>query len=115
MLAKARQLDPDAVAELLAAQIEGNKLVQYGLLAQWQGAGKAPDVPRSDLSTQIRAQLDELQTRLLQQYAAFATYRNDPGCSRWVDQARSALAKDPLHKLALIRVTGELCSGGKPR
>ncbi len=115
MLAKAHQLDPDAVAELLAAQIEGNKLVQYGLLAQWQGAGKAPDVPRSDLSTQIRAQLDELQTRLLQQYAAFATYRNDPGCSRWVDQARSALAKDPLHKLALIRVTGELCSGGKPR
>lgn len=115
MLAKARQLDPDAVAELLAAQIEGNKLVQYGLLAQWQAAGKAPDVPRSDLSTQIRAQLDELQTRLLQHYAAFAPYRNDPGCSRWVDQARSALAKDPLHKLALIRVTGELCSGGKPR
>lgn len=115
MLATARQLDPDAVAELVAAQIEGNKLVQYGLLAQWQAAGKAPDVPRSDLSTQIRTQLDELQTRLLKHYAAFTQYRNDPACTRWVDQARSTLAKDQLHRLALIRVTGELCSGRKAR
>ena len=108
-------LDPAAAEQFFSAQIEANKLVQYTHLSDWQFQGKAPDDPRPDLIKQIRPQLDELQTRLLQQYAAFAPYRNDPGCSRWVDQARSALAKDPLHKLALIRVTGELCSGGKPR
>ena len=113
VLATARQLDPDAVAELLAAQIEGNKLVQYGLLAEWQAAGKAPDVPRADLSTQIRAQLDQLQTRLLQHYSAFSAYRNAPDCSRWVAQARKGLAKDQLHQLALIRATGDLCTAGK--
>jgi len=109
VLATARQLDPDAVAELLAAQIEGNKLVQYGLLAERQAAGKAPDVPRADLSTQIRAQLDQLQTRLLQQYAEFVPYRRDPNCPAWLAQARSGLSGDALHELALTRATGELC------
>ena len=114
-LAVERKLDPDEVAELIAAQIEANKLVQYGLIAQWQAAGKAPDTPRPDLANQIRPQLDELQNRLLQQYADFAPYRNDPHCANWIAQARGNLAQDKLHELALIRATGELCSAGLPR
>jgi chorismate mutase len=104
-----RKLNPQDVAELIAAQIEANKLVQYGLLAQWQAAGKAPDTPRPDLAKQIRPRLDELQNRLLLQYAAFAPYRKDPNCAHWLAKARSALIKDGLHGQALIRATGDLC------
>jgi chorismate mutase len=104
-----RKLNPDEVAELIAAQIEANKLVQYGLLAQWQAAGKAPDMPRPDLANQIRPRLDELQNRLLQHYADFTPYRKDPNCAQWLAAERSALIKDALHGQALIRATGELC------
>jgi chorismate mutase len=108
-LAVARKLDPNDVAELVGAQIEANKLVQYGLIAQWHAAGKAPDTPRPDLAKQIRPQLDELQNRLLQQYARFVPYRTDPHCQDWLATARSGLIKDGLHGQALIRATGELC------
>ncbi|MBV6826361.1 chorismate mutase [Pseudomonas sp. PD9R] len=103
-----RKLDPDEAADLVAAQIEANKLVQYGLLAQWQAARKAPDMPRPDLN-QIRPKLDELQNRLLQQYADFQPYRVDPECPVWLAQQRSSLIRDALHGQALIRATGELC------
>lgn len=109
-LASERQLDPEALGQLLAAQIEANKLVQYGLLAKWHAAGKAPDTPRPDLAQQIRPRLDQLQTRLLQQYAAFLPYQNDPHCVTWLAKARAHLTKDRLHELALIRATGELCT-----
>lgn len=109
-MAAATQVDPDEAAELFAAQIEGNKLVQYGLLAQWQSAGKAPDTPRPNLVTAIRPQLDELQVRLLAQFGAFTPMRKDPNCRPWLETLRSRLSKDPLHRLALIRATGELCT-----
>jgi len=108
-MATERQLDPQDVAQLIAAQMEANKLVQYGLLAKWQAAGAAPDTPRPDLSKQIRPRLDELQTRLLQQYADFTPYRHDSDCTAWLVKARNGLAKDALHELALIRASGELC------
>ena len=103
-----KKVDADEAAELIAAQIEANKLVQYGLIAQWQAARNAPDVPRPDLN-QIRPKLDELQSRLLQQYADFVPYRVDPECPNWLAKERSGLIKDALHGQALIRATGELC------
>ena len=108
-LASERKLDPEEVAQLIAAQMEANKLVQYGLLAQWQAAGAAPDTPRPDLGKQIRPRLDELQTRLLAQYADFLPYRHDQNCPVWLAKARTGLTHDTLHELALIRATGELC------
>ncbi|MFJ2537374.1 MULTISPECIES: chorismate mutase [unclassified Pseudomonas] len=108
-LASERKLDPEDVSQLIAAQMEANKLVQYGLLAQWQAAGAAPNTPRPDLGKQIRPRLDELQTRLLQQYADFAPYRHDSSCPAWLAKARSGLTHDALHALALTRATGELC------
>lgn len=107
--ALSRQLNPDEVAELIAAQIEASKLVQYGLLAQWQAAGKAPDLPRPDLEKEVRPRLDELQKRLLQAFAEFAPYRTDPNCAQWLAKGRSALIKDGLHGQGLIRATGDLC------
>jgi len=104
----------DDAKVLLAAQIEANKLVQYSLLATWSTAGKAPDTKRPDLKKQIRPQLDELQVRLLEQYAQFSLYRTDPACSTWLRQARAQLNSDPLHDLALVRATGDLCIRNKP-
>jgi chorismate mutase len=104
-----RKLDPDDVADLIAAQIEASKLVQYGRIAQWQAAHKAPDTPRPNLETEIRPKLDKLQITLLKQYAAFLPYRNDPNCPQWLAKGRSALIKDYLHGQAMIRATGELC------
>ncbi|MGY2200700.1 chorismate mutase [Pseudomonas gingeri] len=115
VIANARQqsatykLQAEDIGEFVAAQIEANKLVQYALLAEWRAAGKAPVIPRPDLVTQIRPALDQLQTRLLQHYAAFAPYRQDPQCPTWLSQTRDALASDTVHDLALIRATGELC------
>lgn len=108
-------LDKDEIAQLLAAQIEANKLVQYGLLAAWHAAGEAPDTPRPNLNTQIRPRLDHLQDRLLHQYARFRPFRTDPACSTWLNQALGHLASDPLHELALIRATGELCANSRSR
>jgi chorismate mutase len=96
-------------AQLLAAQIEANKLVQYGLLAHWHTDGKAPLTERPDLKNQIRPRLDTLQTGMLQQYAKFSPFRADPACPLWLNQALPKLAKDRLHEMALIRATGELC------
>lgn len=109
-----RKLDQDAISQFVTAQMEANKLVQYGLLAEWQAAGKAPDTPRPDLAKQIRPRLDELQNRLLQQYADFQPYRQDPHCADWLTEARAHLTHDRLHELALIRATGELCTAGQP-
>ncbi|MBC3273075.1 chorismate mutase [Pseudomonas sp. SWRI81] len=113
-LAAEHSLDPDDVAQLIAAQMEANKLVQYGLLARWQAAGAAPDTPRPDLAAQIRPRLDELQKRLLAQYAGFAPYRQDPDCPAWLTSVRSGMTTDALHELALIRASGELCIRPKP-
>lgn len=113
-LATERNLDPQAVGQLLAAQMEANKLVQYGLLAKWRAAGKAPDTPRPDLANQIRPRLDELQNRLLQQYADFLPLSKDPNCANWLAKARANLTQDRLHELALIRATGELCTADQP-
>lgn len=108
-----RKLDPEDVADLMSAQIEASKLVQYGRLAQWQAAHRAPDTPRPDLTKEIRPKLDKLQIQLLKQYAAFLPYRKDPNCPQWLATERSALIKDYLHGQAMIRATGELCIAGK--
>ncbi|CAI8952726.1 Chorismate mutase [Pseudomonas sp. IT-196MI5] len=108
-----RQLDPDDVADLIAAQIEASKWVQYGRLAQWQAEHKAPDTPRPDLINDIRPKLDKLQNLLLLQYADFLPYRKDPNCPQWLATERYALIKDYLHDQAMIRATGELCIAGR--
>jgi chorismate mutase len=102
------KLDPEEAADLIAAQIEANKLVQYGLIAIWQAAHAAPDVPRQDLN-KLRPRQDELQALIFQRYADFRPYRHDPQCPAWLAEQRSSLIKDALHGQALIRATGELC------
>ncbi|AHL31695.1 chorismate mutase [Pseudomonas brassicacearum] len=111
--APAYKLTSETVEAFFAAQIEANKLVQYINLSDWTLEGKAPDLPRPDLVGQIRPQLDRLQKRLLQQLADFAPYRTDPQCPQWLAQATHSNKQHPVHRLALIRATAELCIAPK--
>jgi chorismate mutase len=112
LLAPQYRLEPALVEQFFAAQIEANKLVQYGHISNWRLAGNAPDTARPDLVKTIRPQLDALQTTLLEQLAAFATYRDNASCPQWIAQAMSEGNRDDLHRLALTRATGELCVAG---
>lgn len=112
LLAPQYRLEPTLVEQFFAAQIEANKLVQYGHLANWRLVGQAPDTPRPDLIKTIRPQLDALQTTLLEQLAAFAPYRDSAACTHWVARAVGEGDRDDLHRLALARATGELCMAG---
>jgi chorismate mutase len=109
-LAPNYKLEPATVEQFFSAQIEANKLVQYAHLSAWHLQGKAPDTARPDLVGKIRPHLDELQKHLLQQLAAFSPYRQDPQCPQWLAQANKSNSKDPLHRLAMIRATAELCT-----
>ena len=108
-LAVEHKLNPDEFAQLIAAQIEANKLVQYVLLAQRQAAGKAPDTPRPDLANKSGHSSMSCKIACSAIYADFAPYRNDPECANWLAKERSSLIKDDLHGQALIRATGEPC------
>jgi chorismate mutase len=110
VLAPQYKVEPAFVEQFFAAQIEANKLVQYGHLTDWRVAGKAPDSPRPDLVGHIRPQLDGLQKTLMEQLAAFVPYRTSVDCPQWVAQAVNQGERDELHRLALARATGELCT-----
>ncbi|RCS21399.1 chorismate mutase [Phyllobacterium salinisoli] len=105
-------LEPDRAQRFFSAQIEANKLVQYGRLWQWVQAGKAPSGPRPDLK-EIRSQLDQLQGVLLERIAGFDPYRTDAQCDRWVTSTIAHAAVDDLHRWALVRATGGLCASPK--
>ncbi|PRD41914.1 chorismate mutase [Phyllobacterium phragmitis] len=103
------RLEPDPTQRFFSAQIEANKLVQYGLLWQWVQTGKAPSGSHPDLH-EIRAQLDRLQNTLLERLAAFDPYRRDARCNQWVASTIADAAADDLHRWALVRATGALCA-----
>ncbi|RCS22995.1 chorismate mutase [Phyllobacterium salinisoli] len=103
------KLDPDGVKSFFSAQIEANKIVQYGLLWQWVEAGKAPSGASPDLKN-IRIQLDQLQDVLLENLAGFGSYRSDARCNQWVASAIAQAPLDDLHRWALVRATGGLCA-----
>jgi chorismate mutase len=112
--AAAYRLSGTDAAAFFADQIEANKLIQYGLLANWHRAGSAPRVPRADLQTMIRPQLDALDTRLLQALSAVAQLRDAPDCMSALARTAHAYAVeqhyDALHAVALDRALARVCT-----
>ncbi|WP_375509085.1 chorismate mutase [uncultured Caballeronia sp.] len=94
-------------------QIEANKLVQYGLMAQWHREGKAPASPRASLTDQIRPKLDKLQTAFIQQLASTKISRSKPECAVQIYAATSAYAVErqlpALYSIALDRALARVC------
>lgn len=106
--ALAHALDPEQAAAFFTDQIEANKLVQYARLSQWQLAGAAPALPRHDLQRIIRPRLDGLQAALLRQLASFNQTRSRQ-CARELALSLAQRQGDPLHRVGMIRATGQLC------
>lgn len=95
-------------------QIEANKLVQYGLMAQWHREGKAPSSPRVSLTHQIRPKLDNLQTALIQQLAETESLRSKPDCATQLFATANAYAVErrlsALYSIALDRALARVCA-----
>jgi chorismate mutase len=108
-----RGLSTERTADVFADQIEANKLVQYGLLAQWERAGKAPIDPRPDLARDIRPKLDALQDKLIEGLDRTRDLDTRSGCAKVVAAAVGAYVSnkrlDALHALALDRATARIC------
>lgn len=111
--AAAFRLSGTDAAAFFADQIEANKLIQYGLLANWHRSGSAPQVPRADLRTTIRPQLDALDMRLLQALSATAQLRSAADCVNTLTRSAHTYAiehhYDALHAVALDRALARVC------
>ncbi|MDH0304166.1 MULTISPECIES: chorismate mutase [unclassified Pseudomonas] len=106
--APSHQLAPARAEAFFADQMEANKLLQYHLLDSWHLARQAPNLPRRDLSHDIRPALDHLQDQLLD---ALARFDQAPPCAcadRLADALRQR-TQDPTRHLALVRASGQLC------
>ncbi|KVN98536.1 hypothetical protein WJ69_34350 [Burkholderia ubonensis] len=106
------QLSPSDAAAIFSDQIEANKVVQFTLLNQWRRAGNAPSTPRRDL-TEIRQQLDRLQTDILQNLATVQPLRTSPDCPAQVARSVGRVATtdqlDAQHLAALDRAAASIC------
>lgn len=111
--AAAYRLSGTYAAAFFADQIEANKLIQYGLLANWHRSGSAPQVPRADLQKTIRPELDALDAHLLQALSAAAQLRSAPDCANALARSIRSYAVehhyDPLHAVALDRALARVC------
>jgi chorismate mutase len=108
-------LEPASVEGFFRAQIEANKVVQYGLLADWHRSGRAPAHAPINLVATIRPQLDQLQSALIAELKEAAPIRASATCS--VDVAKAvgkyvtAHKRDvgPLEAIALDRALAATC------
>jgi chorismate mutase len=111
--ARALGVPAGLATHFFADQIEANKLVQYGLLAQWHRAGHAPDEKRVDLKKDIRPELDRLQQGFIKALADTKTLRAQPDCSTQLARATQEYvanhALDPLYAVAMDRALARVC------
>jgi chorismate mutase len=113
MEARAAGLSDQEATHFFSDQIEANKLVQYGLHAQWRRIGGAPDEPRADLASDIRPRLDGLQKEFLQVLVSTRALRTEHGCgerlAREMQLYITSRALEPLYGLAVERALARVC------
>lgn len=68
------------VAGVVRAQIEANKMVQYGLLADWSRGAAVPRHEPVDLVHDVRPQLDAIQKTMMAALAGVAPMRARKTC-----------------------------------
>ncbi|CAB3767930.1 chorismate mutase [Paraburkholderia solisilvae] len=111
--ARALGVPPQLATHFFADQIEANKLVQYGLLAQWHRDGRAPDDKRVDLKKDIRPELDRLQQGFIKVLADTKTLRAQPDCGAQLARATqeyvASHALDSLYAVAMDRALARAC------
>jgi len=116
MEARAAGISDQEATHFFSDQIEANKLVQYGLHAQWRRIGGAPDEPRADLASDIRPRLDGLQKEFLQVLVSTRDLRTKQGCgerlAREMQLYVTSRALEPLYGLAVERALARVCVEG---
>ncbi|WP_158229037.1 gamma subclass chorismate mutase AroQ [Chitinimonas sp. BJB300] len=105
-------LQAQEVESLFRQQITANKMVQAGLIKQWQ-AGSAPTGQVPDLIRDVRPRLDQLQTRLLQGLVQSQQDRQQTDCQQRLTQQTKAKVDaknlDELHSKALTQALSRIC------
>jgi chorismate mutase len=110
--AAAAEVPRQLATHFFADQIEANKLVQYGLPAQWHRKGEAPAEQRASLTNDIRPELDRLQGEFIRELAATDELRAKPDCAARLSQATQAYSSGhklgALYAVALDRALGRV-------
>ncbi|SCE06674.1 chorismate mutase [Streptomyces sp. SolWspMP-sol7th] len=112
-------LEPDATVAFFRDQIAASKVVQRGLFRYWTAHPERTPATRPDLSA-LRARLDRLTTRLLQELSATRLLRSLPGgCEAELLLATGAVSApsgprglDALHRRALETASSSVCVTG---
>ena len=106
-------LDRELAIRFVRSQIYASRIVQSGLLARWQAHPEQAPPTTADLPS-IRARLDELTERLLEQLRhTQATHRLAAPCRRLREMRTPVAAAhhlDALHRRALDLATEWACS-----
>jgi chorismate mutase len=98
-----RGLDPTSVSNFFKAQIEGNKIIQYSLLADWRRSGGAPAHAPINLVATIRPELDQVQTALIAELAGTAAIRASTTCRTDVAKAIGKYVLVHKHDVGLLQ------------
>ncbi|MCY9783181.1 chorismate mutase [Nocardiopsis sp. EMB25] len=110
--ARRARLDPRVATAVMRDQIEANKFVQRGLIAQWRRApGRAP-LQEPDLS-ELRPVLDRITAELVEELKATEELRAEPGCfdtlARDAHRVAAGYGFDPLYTTGLVRALPSVC------
>jgi chorismate mutase len=95
--ATTRGIDPDAAMAFFQDQIIASKVVQKGLFQRWTAHPEQAPTTRPDLG-QIRHQLDEITTGIMQQLVATKAVRQ-ASPPRQVGQPEALVSEDALNHL----------------
>ncbi|WP_221640120.1 chorismate mutase [Actinoallomurus bryophytorum] len=114
-MASSEGIDPDASVRFFQAQIEANKVVQRGLYALWTKHPELRPSERPDLATEVRPELDQITTEIIQRLKATQDVRGDTARCRslLLDAKPSAELRsrlDALHRKALTVALRSVCT-----
>ena len=102
----------DYVTALFTDQINATEAVQYNRFSWWKLDPAAAPTAAPDLSAP-RAQIDDLNRRMVAEIAEQWPVLQSPGCPAQLDTAKSAVAGahglDPLYRQALDAATRSYC------
>jgi chorismate mutase len=106
-------VDPTIAQAIFRDEIDGNKIVQYGLFDLWTAHPELTPTEWPDLTTVIRPELDKITTELMDQIKATADLQVAKNCGEQLDAATNVVEQnrhlDRLHSQALHHALARVC------
>ncbi|MCV7280770.1 chorismate mutase [Mycolicibacterium flavescens] len=113
--ADAHGIDRDYVRDIFRNQIDATEGIEYTRFGQWKFDPASAPVTAPDLS-QSRAEIDRLNTKMVDEIAAQWNSLHSPECTAAVASATQAVGDarrfDPLYRQALASATRSYCPRG---